>query len=189
MSVTPQIDTVGGTSYIKGKGTVANILSQFLVWTHQDLPDGSPGKKYPLGVDKVPARVVCTQDFWKEFAYYVVFTYGVGKALKPDTVDGYLHKAMGIMNTTHSGVNKPFFDTTVSAKGAPPSWWAQVVSSAWKRAAEIRHTLGLSNVSFCVCLPTPLSPPFLPPFPPLVCAFACACFYFYMGIGLGVYIS
>ena len=69
-----------------------NILSQFLVFSHDDYKDGSPGKKYETNLDELTAEAVCTQDFGGALAHYVVFTYALGRALKPDTVDGYLHR-------------------------------------------------------------------------------------------------
>jgi len=145
-----KIDTAGGASYIAGKCTVSNIIKAFLVASHADAEDGSTPKKYDTDMRKLSTEVVCTQDFWKELAYFIVFNYaGRGTkatVLKPDTVNGYLNKAMGLFSALHpSGSPLEFFKGAMVGKGET-SWWTKVVSSAWKKAAQIRHALGLNVV-------------------------------------------
>ena len=78
------MDIGGGASHTKGNRTVDNILSQFLFFSHDDNEDGSPGERYETNLGELSAEVVCTLDFWGELAHYVVFTYALGRPLKPE---------------------------------------------------------------------------------------------------------
>jgi len=89
---------------------------------------------------------VCSSEWWEQLAFYVVFQHkGMKKALKPDTVTGYLRRAMLCMQERH-GQNpafKEFFADT-----AKDSWFPKVVDAAWKKTASIRASVGLSTVRF-----------------------------------------
>jgi len=54
--------------------------------------------KYRAPLASVPAEQLCTEDFWREYAFYLTFQHGLSgrrAGLEATTINVYLRKAFG----------------------------------------------------------------------------------------------